>query len=105
MDTLEISIEKRVQNNNQTIFPNGLVPYIIEVTNTSTQARLDNVTILDLISDNMTIGSYFFTYNNILYSGVVNDGYFVIDNNIQPISLNPGQTIEIIVYSTIDAQL
>jgi len=108
IDTLEISVEKSVQNENQTIFPNGLVPYTIQVTNTSTQARLDNVTIIDLISDNMTIGSYFFSYNNVIYSDVVNDGYFVIDDTTfapLTISLNPGESIEIIVYATIDPQL
>gem|GEM_PF-6906826 len=97
-----------MQNENQTIFPNGLVPYTIQVTNTSTQARLDNVTIIDLISDNMTIGSYFFSYNNVIYSDVVNDGYFVIDDTTfapLTISLNPGESIEIIVYATIDPQL
>ena len=93
---------KSVQNNGVTVFPNGLVPYIIEVTNSSTQARLDNVTIVDLISDNMSIGSYFFEYNGNTYNGVVNDEYFVIDNTTLPISLNPGETIEIIVYATMD---
>lgn len=93
---------KRVQNNGVTVFPNGLVPYIIEVTNTSTIARLDNVTIVDLISDSMEIASYFFEYNGTVYSGVVNDGYFVINNTLLPISLDPQETIEIVVYATID---
>lgn len=102
IDTLEISVVKRVQNNGVTVFPNGLVPYIIEVTNTSTIARLDNVTIVDLISDSMEIASYFFEYNGTVYSGVVNDGYFVINNTLLPISLDPQETIEIVVYATID---
>jgi cysteine-rich repeat protein len=107
IETLEISVTKTVQNQNQTIFPNGLVPYIIQVTNTSTQARLDNVTIVDLISDNMSIGSYFFEYDGTIYSGIVNTWYFVIDSNISglpSITLDPQQSIEIIVYAQMDPQ-
>lgn len=101
-DDLILTVTKETQSDLD-VFPNGMIPYYITVRNDSPLAIIENVTIIDVISDNMEVGSYFFTYNSVLYSQLIGSWTFTIDNSIVPgwITLNTGEELEIIVRTNI----
>ena len=101
-DDLILTVNKTTQSD-LSIFPNGVIPYYITVSNDSPEAIIENLTVIDIISDNTEIRLYFFEYKDVLYSWAVNSGAFIIDSNIVPggITLHPTEQLEIIVRSNI----